>query len=401
MQTTNSSHLRIAALLASTLAMAPFALDTYLPAFPEIAHALGTTVHDISYSIGIYVFCFALGQLIGGPLADQYGRAIVMTTGVAIFACASMIMSGITEFWHLMATRVLQAFGGGFATVCVAAIVRDRFSGREAAKFFSTIGLIMVIAPAIAPSLGSLFLALFGWRSIFIFLSLYALLLIPSLLFGLFDGSIKINRKKTDGTTNNESYLNKYLAVLKRKKAIPFLLVQICVTSVLLSFLSHASFMYLEHFAVDTVLFSILMAANVGLIVIMNLSNRVALRKYSSDTILRWALVMQCTGTIALLLVVLFAPNLVYFAAAMILTIGSLGAIGPNSQACFMEFFSELSGTAAALFGASQFALAGLITSLATMVLPETLTSIVLVQAICSLLALTIAWRFAKMPSSG
>lgn len=394
---TRHSHLHIAALLAATMALGPFALDTYLPAFPEIAADLESDTHAISLSIGVYVFCFALGQLLGGPLADQYGRPVIMLSGVGVFAGASIVLCSVDSYWQLMVTRVFQALGGGFASVCVGAIVRDRFSGREAAKFFSTIGLIMFLAPAIAPTLGSILLAQFGWRSIFMFLSGYALLLIVCLKWGLFNGSVITNRPTS--ATLSTTFIAKYLAVLKVRRAMPFLFVQVFVAGVLLSFVSHASFIYLEHFKVDTTLFSILFAANVVLIVLMNLTSRKALTYYSPDRILRWALIMQSAGAIALFLVTMLKPSLTLFVPAMVVTIGALGAIGPNCQACFMEFYAELSGTAAAVLGAGQFALGALITSLTTLLLPESLFYIILVQTLCALCALTIAWFWARMPA--
>jgi len=54
-------------------------------------------------------------------------------------------------FW-----RVAQAVGGAFCAVSVPALVRDEVSGQDAAQQFGLIGLIMFIAPAAAPALGSL-----------------------------------------------------------------------------------------------------------------------------------------------------------------------------------------------------------------------------------------------------
>lgn len=394
LQPTGKTYFFIAALLAGTIALAPFALDTYLPAFPEMAQALNTSVHDISLTIGVYVFFLALGQLVGGPLADQFGRSRIMIGGVAVFAIASMVMSYVTTFSDLMIARVFQALGGGLATVCVSAIVRDRFSGKEAARFFSTIGLIMILAPAVAPTLGSILLEMFGWRSIFIFLTVYALVLIPLISLGLFGNAPKFVPQPSTG-----SLLQKYKAVLQTTSAMPYLFIQTMSFAVMLSFLGHASFIYQEHFGASTTLFPILLGCNVALMIIMNLCNRVALNKHDPDTIMRWALIAQCLGVTALLAVVLFSPSLTLFLPAMVITIGTMGASTPNCQACFMEYFDTLSGTAAAVLGASQFALAALITSVATILLPESLFYIVAVQAICAYVSLILALRFAKMPS--
>ena len=391
MLSTGKNYLFVATLLAGTIALAPFALDTYLPAFPFLAAELGTNIHEISLTIGVYVFFLAVGQLIGGPLSDQLGRSRIMIGGVAVFAIASMVLSYVDNYSDMMIARVFQALGGGFATVCVSAIVRDRLSGKEAAKFFNTIGLIMILAPAVAPTLGSVLLELYGWRSIFIFLTVYALILIPLLSFGLFANSPKFVPDPDTG-----SIVKKYKAVLGTKQSLPFLFIQTLTFTVILTFLSHSSFIYQEHFSVSTTLFPILLGCNVALMIAMNIGNRLALRTLNSETILRWSLLIQCVGVTALLFVVILAPKLYLFLPGMVLTIGAMGASGPSCQACYMEFFDKLSGTAAAVLGASQFAIAALISSITTILLPETLFYIVAVQAVCAYTAFALASRYTK-----
>ncbi len=95
----------------------------------------------------------ALGQLVGGPLSDRLGRMPVMLAGLAIFGAASFLLSSSQSLAAFLLLRAVQAFGGGCAAVCIPALVRDRLSGREAARLFRLIGMIMVVAPAIAPGI--------------------------------------------------------------------------------------------------------------------------------------------------------------------------------------------------------------------------------------------------------
>ena len=123
----------VAILLGMTMALGPLAVDTYLPAFPAMAESLAVSVQEISLSISIYVLMLALGQLVGGPLSDQWSRKGVMLSGLTIFGLASFGISRVQSNDMLLALRAVQAFGGGWTTVCIAAIVRDRLSGVEAA----------------------------------------------------------------------------------------------------------------------------------------------------------------------------------------------------------------------------------------------------------------------------
>lgn len=377
MNSTNSPHLGIAALLAMTMALGPLALDTYLPAFPDIATHLGVSVHQVSLTISLYVFVLAFGQLSGGPLSDHYGRKRIMLAGLAVFAVASLLILQATSLNEFLLLRALQAFGGGWAAVCVPALVRDRLSGREAARFFSTIGLLMVAAPALAPSIGSLLLTQFGWLSIFLFIGLYAALVLVLLQVTIF--------RAYERPVHHQpvSMLSRYRAVISNRPAMRYMATGAMAFSVMLLFITHSSFIYQHHFGVGPGLFAVLFAANVGLMLVMNLLNRKLLNYFPPQRILRWALTAQLAA-IGVLLAISFTPApLALFVPVMVLSIGVLGAVSPNIQACYMEFFPQHGGTAAAVIGATQFSVAGLLSAMSAL-LPESISAIVLAMGICS-----------------
>lgn len=384
----HSKYYQTAVVLAMTMALAPLALDTYLPAFPAMAESLDVQVHDISLSIAVYVFMLALGQLVAGPLSDHFGRPIVMLTGLLVFSVASFFLSQVQAIESLLAWRGVQAFGGGWAMVCVPALVRDRFSGKDAARFFSLIGLITIIAPAIAPSFGSALLLMWGWPSIFIFLSGYSLLMAGFLRWLVFNA-----QRSSEGvaTSSVMSVWARYQAVVAVKPALRFMLLQTFAFTVMLLFIAHSAYIYQEHFDVGPSQFSLLFGANIVLMIVANFANRWFLHRMSPLAILRYSLSVQGVGVLLLLAVVLMSPNLWLFLPAMMITVGAMGAITSNTQACFMEYFPKNSGTAAALMGATQFAVGGVILGLSSL-LPESLLSVVASQAVCSILCLWLIW---------
>ncbi len=370
-----------------TIALGPLALDTYLPAFPAIAASLDVTNHEISLSISIYVIVLAFGQLIAGPLSDRFGRGIVMITGLGIFAAASFVISQVETLDTLLIYRALQAFGGGWATVCVPALVRDRLSGNEAARFFSLIGMIMITAPAIAPSLGSALLLQWSWNAIFIFLGCYGLITVLILKLTIFRGKQQLPTVK-----NTLSVWQRYKAVIATQQALPLMFVQTLCFAVMLLFITHSAFIYQIHFGAGPTEFSLLFGANIVLMLLINLSNRALLKHYESQRILRWSVTLQGVGLFLLFMVMTVKPSLWLFLPAMMITVGAMGAIIPNTQACYMEHFPQNSGTAAALLGATQFLGAGLI-SAASALLPETVLMIIISQACCSMVCLGLVWR--------
>ncbi|MBE0402502.1 Multidrug resistance transporter, Bcr/CflA family [Halomonas citrativorans] len=374
--------------LALTMMLGPFSMDTYLPAFPVIGESLGISQQAVSLSVSVYVFAMAVGQLIGGALSDRFGRQRVLMSGLAIFALSSIVIGMADSLNTLLSGRAVQAIGAGLTLVSVPALVRDRVAGRDAAKLFSMMGFIMVLAPGIAPSVGSAILALGSWHYIFFALAVYAVLLVPLLVRVLFSGKGKVSRAKSP----KMSLLARYKLVLSTKPALPFIAWQAASFSTLMMFITYASFIYQGHFGQSPSSFSVLFAANIVAMLFFNICNRVLLSRMSSMRILQLATGCQAVG-IALLVMAAFMEWPMYaFLFAMMLTIGTVGAISPNIQACFLEFFPTSSGTAAALLGAAQFGIAGILSALSAM-LPHTLEAVVLAMAACGSVAYLLLAR--------
>jgi DHA1 family bicyclomycin/chloramphenicol resistance-like MFS transporter len=372
--------------LALTMMLGPFSLDTYLPAFPMMARALSVDQQAVSLSVSVYIFALAFGQLIGGALSDRFGRQLIVYTGLSLFAVTSLLLSLAESLTPLLIGRVFQAFGAGWVLVSVPALVRDRIAGQQAAKMFSLMGLIMIIAPGVAPSIGSLFLALGSWRLIFVFLALYGLALIPLLFYTVFARSTQFVAAAGQNQSRAKGILASYKAVLTTKAALPFILWQAASFSVMMLFITHASFIYQGHFQQSAQAFSLLFAANIIAMTVFNLGNRALLSRLRSLSILQLAVGCQGAGILLLVAATVFAWPLHGFLPAMMLSIGSLGAITPNIQSCFFDYFPVNSGTAAALMGSAQFGIAGVLSALSSL-LPHTLTAVVLAMAVCALVS--------------
>ncbi|TBW49094.1 Bcr/CflA family efflux MFS transporter [Marinobacter halodurans] len=373
--------------LASTMMLGPFSVDTYLPAFPDIADSLGVSTQQVSLSVSVYIFSLALGQLIGGALSDRYGRKVILMSGLAIFAAASLWLALTDALSVFLAGRAIQAVGAGWVLVSIPALVRDRVSGQDAAKLFSMIGLIMVIAPGIAPSIGSGLLAVGPWNVIFVFLALYAVFVVPVLLGTVFRDPVSVSVSSAD-----VSILKRYASVLGNTKALPFIFWQIGSFSVMMLFITHASFIYQEHFGQSEQAFALLFGANIVTMFCVNLANRALLSRLASLRVLQMASALQGLGASLLVAAAAFDWPIYAFLAAMMLTIGVMGAITPNIQACFMEYFPTSGGTAAALLGAAQFGVAGTISALSAL-LPHTLLAVVLAMAACAAVSFSFMLR--------
>ena len=159
--------------LATLAALAPFAIDTYLPAFHVMAAEFGTDGVAIQQSLTFYLLPYAIMTLCHGAISDAIGRIKTIKWGLGIFVLASVGCAFAPNVQTLWLFRALQGVSGGAGNTVARAMVRDLFSGPQAQRVMATVQLLFGIAPAVAPILGGLLLGI-HWQAIFVFLALYA-----------------------------------------------------------------------------------------------------------------------------------------------------------------------------------------------------------------------------------
>jgi DHA1 family bicyclomycin/chloramphenicol resistance-like MFS transporter len=160
-------------LIATLSMMGPFCIDTYLPSFHEMEISLGATPVEIQQSLTAFLIPFAFMTLWHGALSDSLGRRKVVIASLSILAAASVgcaLAPNIHALWFFRAVQGL--FAGVF--VVGRAVVRDVYEGPAAQRVIAQVAMLFTIAPAIAPVLGGQLHEWFGWRSVFVFLAVFA-----------------------------------------------------------------------------------------------------------------------------------------------------------------------------------------------------------------------------------
>ncbi|WP_295997527.1 multidrug effflux MFS transporter [Rugamonas sp.] len=164
-------------LLAGLTMVGPLAIDTYLPSFPAIALTFDTSALLVQQTLSAFLFCFAFMMLFYGTLSDSFGRRPVILWSLALYVAASIGGAMAPSIGVLLVCRVLQGLAAGAGSVVGRAIVQDRYSGADAQKILSHIMMVFGLAPAIAPVLGGWLQVTLGWRSVFWFLTAFAVLM--------------------------------------------------------------------------------------------------------------------------------------------------------------------------------------------------------------------------------
>jgi DHA1 family bicyclomycin/chloramphenicol resistance-like MFS transporter len=392
-QVTNKVSKKLIVTLSSIFAISPFAIDSYLPALPQITNEMQVDISMLSVTVSLYIFGLGIGQLIGGPLSDKHGRLPIMLFGLSIFAISSLLLTTSTHIYVLWMWRLIEAIGGGIAIVGVPATIRDNASGREAAKLFSLIALIMMIAPSIAPTIGNFILAFHSWHWIFYFITLFACFaMLMAFKFVPYQSAKAKLKQETEqpGINILRSIPIRFIDVLKNKYAIGYMIAQGFAFAVMISFVTNSAMIYMGQFHVSADTFSMLFAINIFSLIIINRLNNFLLNRFDPAILLRFFLTLQFTGTLLLACSFLLKnDNLPFIVFAFALTIGANGGIIANSSACFLSFFGKNAGTASAALGFFQCITGASVSALAALVSMGNALPVVLIMLTSSSVALT------------
>ncbi|HSY18103.1 MAG TPA: multidrug effflux MFS transporter [Candidatus Acidoferrales bacterium] len=355
----SQSHNRylIIVILGALSTISPFAIDMYLPAFPEMATALHTTTARISLSLASYFAGLAAGQLFYGPLLDRFGRKLPLYAGLTLFIAASMACLCARSVEWLVALRFVQALGGCAAQVAAMAMVRDFFPARETAKIISLLILVISASPLLAPSVGVFVAVNWGWQWVFIVLSVFVVVMLAVSAWVLPEG-----HEPDKGVSMRPlPILRNYLEVLKEPQFITYSLAGAFAFSGLLVYVASSPIVFMEVFHVSAKQFSAIFAGLAVGFIGSNQINVFLLRKYTSEQIFLGTMLVECP--VALLLLVGTIYGWFGLPATLVLLFIALSALGlsfPNAAALALVPFDHNIGSAAAMMGFLQIGVSGL-----------------------------------------
>ncbi|MCK9510577.1 MAG: multidrug effflux MFS transporter [Pigmentiphaga sp.] len=161
---------RFILLLVAVAAISPLGINIYLPSMPGMARSLGVDYATIQVTLSVYLTAVALGQLIVGPLSDRFGRRPVLLIGLCMYVLGSLVCGLAENIFWLNIGRVIQALGGCSGITLTRTMVRDLYDRNQSASMIGYLTMGMSVAPMVAPMVGGLLDATYGWRASFFFL---------------------------------------------------------------------------------------------------------------------------------------------------------------------------------------------------------------------------------------
>lgn len=369
------------------VALGPLSMDAYLPAIPLMAADFGVSIVSVNNTLSVFLMGYAAGQFFGGAFSDQIGRKRIGYLGLSVYVATTFAMAFVETVDQMLWLRFFQAIGGGFSTVICMASVRDIYPLEELGRRFATVTMIVLVAPLVAPALGAFLLPL-GWEGIFVFKGAYAVLLLA-----LYVRLVPETRPGQWRDLSVGAIFRQCAGVVARRvegRLVPirYAVAMALSVSVLMIFVTNASFVYMDYFDVSPTQFPLLFGLSVLGFMSMNLFSMKRLNSGNAGLFFRRGLRIQIVGTglLAAALAVGFDP-LALVVALVVVTMSTLGLVGPAGSARYMGFFEKLAGSASSVYTTMMFSFGGLLGALTTYLNDGTLLPMIGVMLAASIVS--------------
>lgn len=346
-------------LLGAMTAFAPMSIDMYLPAQTAIVDSLKASQAQVELTLSTFLAGMAIGQFFYGSASDRFGRRVPILVGCGVYVVASVICALSNDINALIAARFLQALGGCAGGVVARAIVRDNFDHRDTARILSLLMLVMGLAPILAPAAGSLVLQIADWRAIFWCLAGFGVLVALAVAFRLPES----RSEETAAQARSENPFQAYLALLTQPKLIGYLLAGALNGAVLFTYISASPGLIMGIYGVGPAAYAWLFGLNAVGIIGANQINRMLLRTYQPDTVLKAASTAGIVfGALLLLAAVTGVGGPWSVLPLLFITLTTYALMAGNTTAGALNCDPRRAGSISALSGGLSFG-AGAVTS--------------------------------------
>jgi MFS transporter, DHA1 family, multidrug resistance protein len=338
--------------LALQSAVPPFATDMYTPAFPQVTADLATSASLVGLTLTTFFLGMALGQLLGGPLSDQRGRRMPMIVGGLICTLGAVGCALAPSIGFLVASRIVQGFGGGLAAVVARAVVVDVAKGDLLAKVMSIMMAIGGLAPMVAPVVGGVVLTFGGtWRTVFWCLVGFGLLMMITAIV-LVPESLPRERRHGGGLRQFTSGLSQ---VLRIRLYVGYMLTAVLSGFTMMAYIANSSYVLQEQKGLRPLPFALFFASTALAQVLLSVINARIVGRFQPRTLIGFGLTIS-TLAVAALTVGVFALDtpLLLTCAGFLVLMAVQGLIFGNASALAADQARQVAGAASAVLGVAQ-----------------------------------------------
>jgi MFS transporter, DHA1 family, chloramphenicol/florfenicol resistance protein len=356
----NYKVVQLVMILAPFVFSFAFGLDIYIPIVPQMTEIFQTSPALVQLTLSLFLLITGAGQLIIGPLADQFGRRRIFYIASLFYTCGALGCAFALNIHWLIFARIVCAFGACGMLVTSFAVVRDLYSGDTSAKMYSFLNGAIGISPTFAPILGGYLAVYFGWQSVFFFLALIGL---ASLL--ITKKCIQETHALEMRTKINGALLKRYASIFRHRQFIIYSALAGFAQGVFFGFFSISPFIIITLLKVPTEVFGYCFAVFGSVLAIAGLASGKIIERMGIERTIVLGIALMMTGGVSML-AWHYAASLTLSGFLIPMAIACTGAmfVLGSSASGAMEPFGSIAGTASAAFGSLEFGISSLVGSL-------------------------------------
>lgn len=354
-------NLKLTLSLAVVVALGPAAIDMYLASMPQMAQDLSVSYASTQWTLTIFLIAMGLGQLIFGPLSDAYGRRIPLLAGVLTYIASSWAASSATSLEWLIMARLVQGLGAATAIVVVMSMVRDVAEEQQAAQLYALLNSIVALGPIVAPAIGGMLGAQYGWQGIMLFLTGLGVVVFINSVLHIPETLAKDKREKL----HLSHIFQTYFKILGQRFFLLQLLALSAVFFFLFAYIGGSAFIYQKQYGLSVEQFGWVFGfTSISLIIGASLSAYLVKKMPLSKLAYLGAFAMSIAGFVCII-AEMFGFGLVGIVSGIACALLGLGILEATIMALAMNSQSQNLGATAALLGAVPMVLASIATPIA------------------------------------
>ena len=330
--------------------LAAFTVDVSLPAVPAMVEALATSLSRGQQIVGIFMIGMAFGQIPAGLISDRVGRLPVIYVGMTLFIIGAVATTTAASIEVMLFGRFIQGFGAAPAIVLSRAIVRDISSGKDAARLMSLMTMIFTVAPVIAPTIGALLVAQWGWRAPFSLIIALATVIVVL---------VRINLTETHTPSEDRhpvrQLVSSFAEFFSHRQSIFGLLLIVIPPAGFLSIIALAAALVVEIYGFSITQFGLIFAT-LGISILIGAAvNRLLVARFEAMQIIAFGIALYgISGALLLIMAWLGTAPFVLLWPTIALFMFTVAIVMPNATVIALDPLPRIAGVASSIIGTLQ-----------------------------------------------
>jgi len=385
--------LTILVLLMALMALGQISTSIYTPSMPSLVGLFATSPATVNLSLSLFLFGFAVCQLVFGPLSDRYGRRPILFAGLILYCMASLICALAPTIEVLVVGRFLQGMAASVGPVLGRAIIRDMYGPDRSVSVMGYIGAGLAISPAISPMIGGYMQVWFGWQWVFVFLAIMG----AGILITAWRTLVESRPQREQRILDAPSFLSTCKRLILDLAFWRYTLAVGFVFGGLMAFTAGAPFVFIEGFGLSPADFGVLYVFPVSGFFLGSLMAGRTSAAWGLDRMLRTGLILNIAGGFTMWVATVggLSGSFAVLAPMALFCIG-LGLTLATGMAGALKAFPHSAGAASALLGFVQIFI-GSLASFAVGAMPSAsawpMATTILILSVAAMTAFTILPR--------